>query len=734
MKARLERRYLSETGWLESAEAKLAIWNGRAVPWFTYPALRFLEKELTPDLALFEYGGGQSTIYWHEKLRYVATVEHDPDFVDHIRQSVPEGSELHLIGEGEELSEKQQRWSGLAPHIDDPQRSQRAFRSGQLNSVFQAYALKLLEYEQETFDVVVVDGMARVLSTWAAIQHFDRGGFIVFDNSDRDFYSQAYGMLESAGYRRIDFWGLGPVNPYEWCTSVFYRHAGFNGAHWFPRSAAKCHEQTRERSDELGILVIGYNRPYHLQSVLESLRLQGRIGSVHVWIDGTQGRGEYLGANDKSVEIAGRYQVRELRATRSHLGIEKMMLDAMDTMSREYDRVLVLEDDCFPLEGAVERFEEELSAIKSRNDVFSVYGHHFLVEKENEPDFPRFQGWGWAAHSKQVRRFLPKLKQLFSMSENEYTNYVRSALNDDIRGRLDTTPGRNVLQVLETFFSWDSATAFLTAAEGMLHRRTPVPAVVNTGIVPGIGHFRNDTGHTRKPPFNMITLDEAWEHYDTTTEPCQYVDQTDEGRQLDLLVREVLPDTSGFFVEVGASDCVTRSKSLFLEASGWHGILIVAAPAAYAKCVRARSRAIVEHAACAPRDSEDDYLLIPDNTLNQEISRIESPVEYRDVVPEGEAALIDAGSHVVEVPAATLSEILDKHCTEDVDLLLLNADVAQLEVLDGLDFDRHAPRYIIAEDAHCDDVYHLLLKSGYERTQILLEKKLTRDCLYRRLT
>jgi hypothetical protein len=40
----------------------------------------------------------------------------------------------------------------------------------------------------------------------------------------------------------------------------------------------------------MGILVLGYNRPYHLQAVLESLRIQGKAGSVHAWIDGTQGR------------------------------------------------------------------------------------------------------------------------------------------------------------------------------------------------------------------------------------------------------------------------------------------------------------------------------------------------------------------------------------------------------------------------------------------------------------
>ena len=59
-------------------------------------------------------------------------------------------------------------------------------------------------------------------------------------------------------------------------------------------------------ANSLGIVVFGFNWPYHFQAVLESLRLQGRIGDVHAWIDGTQARGEYLGANTKTIKIARR--------------------------------------------------------------------------------------------------------------------------------------------------------------------------------------------------------------------------------------------------------------------------------------------------------------------------------------------------------------------------------------------------------------------------------------------
>ena len=222
----------------------------------------------------------------------------------------------------------------------------------------------------------------------------------------------------------------------------------------------------------LGILVLGFNRPDHLKAVLESLQKQSVLGAVHVWVDGTQGRAEYQGANEQSVRVAQTFRVRDIRAIRGHLGIEKLMLDALDCMSALYDRVLVLEDDCFPTAHCVANFEAALDEVAFRPDVFSVYGHHFGVESNDDRDFTRFQGWGWAAHSEQIIKLLPELRSLFMMEEGAYLDHVANDMTSIIRGRLDVTPGRDVLKVLEQFYSWDSATSFLCAQRGLYHRRT----------------------------------------------------------------------------------------------------------------------------------------------------------------------------------------------------------------------------------------------------------------------
>ena len=266
----------------------------------------------------------------------------------------------------------------------------------------------------------------------------------------------------------------------------------------------------------LGILVLGYRRPAALWNVLESLRRQGEIGNTRVWIDGLAHAGEWES------------QVRQVRALREEfetamwtnlngrLGIEKLMLDGLTDMIRHYEHIVILEDDCFPTADAIEVFREALNRIAADRHAYSVYGCPFDVDGEGDV-FTRFQGWGWATTREKLVPVLAQLKSMFSMSETEYLAWTASCLTHEVRGRLDVTPGRNVLHVLERQFSWDSGTALLTALLNQHHCRTPKRVVYNCGAGSDAGHFREDVSHYRNPPFNMIGVDEAWQYFH---EPC----------------------------------------------------------------------------------------------------------------------------------------------------------------------------------------------------------------------
>ena len=112
------------------------------------------------------------------------------------------------------------------------------------------------------------------------------------------------------------------------------------------------------------------------------------------------------------------------------------MLLALGEMTRLYDRVMVLEDDCFPLNGAIDAFEKVLAEIADKPEIYSVYGCPYGTEPADIPDFGRFRGWGWAAHSHQLNAILPELWQIFLMTEKDYRAHMVARLTPDRFGTL----------------------------------------------------------------------------------------------------------------------------------------------------------------------------------------------------------------------------------------------------------------------------------------------------------
>lgn len=221
-------QYLKKKGWIRSVETRSAVdVNGDAVPWLTYPAIEFLTSTVRPEWRVFEFGSGSSTIWWGRRVAQVLSVDHDPAWLDRIGPSCGANVDMHLItpeaGPEEPVAGLIDRYFKEVTEPQPPPDEGYRFRAGLLSAPFRAYAAQILRFPPESFDVVVIDGMARSLCTWLAVEHARPKRFVIFDNSDRDVYAPAYDLLKKAGYHRIDFWGTGPINPYEWCTSVFLR-------------------------------------------------------------------------------------------------------------------------------------------------------------------------------------------------------------------------------------------------------------------------------------------------------------------------------------------------------------------------------------------------------------------------------------------------------------------------------------------------------------------------------
>jgi len=73
------------------------------------------------------------------------------------------------------------------------------------------------------YDLVVVDGVWRNECLPSALQCLSEHGVLVLDNAERAEYAAGRKMLLERGFRELSFVGMGPINHYEWVTSIFYR-------------------------------------------------------------------------------------------------------------------------------------------------------------------------------------------------------------------------------------------------------------------------------------------------------------------------------------------------------------------------------------------------------------------------------------------------------------------------------------------------------------------------------
>jgi hypothetical protein len=219
--------YLKSLGWDRTIVSHQAVNAEGPVPWITYPALRMLERVVRPEFKVFEYGAGNSSLWWAARVAEVVSVEHDTEWAEHVAKRAPK----HLTVLSRPMNaEGNRRGSDLAQHFiedhPDPPLSgnlDQDTRDGLTWPQFAAYVGELAAYPAGHFDVVVVDGMARAMAAWMAAQFVKADGFIVFDNADRWQYNVGYEALAAAGFARIDFYGTRPILVDESCTAIFAR-------------------------------------------------------------------------------------------------------------------------------------------------------------------------------------------------------------------------------------------------------------------------------------------------------------------------------------------------------------------------------------------------------------------------------------------------------------------------------------------------------------------------------
>jgi len=181
--------YLATIGWFTAFDTQQAVdAEGQPLPWVTYSFIDFIKTRLNKELSIFEYGSGNSTLFYAKHVKRVVSVEHDEAWFNKIVKEKAPNAEMiftHLEKNGEY--------------------SQKA---------------KLLG---EKFDIIIVDGRDRVNCCKHSVDALSVNGVLVLDDSERDFYNEARTFLIAKGFKELSFSGISPGMFYSKATSIFYK-------------------------------------------------------------------------------------------------------------------------------------------------------------------------------------------------------------------------------------------------------------------------------------------------------------------------------------------------------------------------------------------------------------------------------------------------------------------------------------------------------------------------------
>ena len=178
---------IKRKGWLKSKELHMPVdFKRRPLPWYTYPAINFVGKRLRPDMKVFEFGSGNSTLWYAKMVGEVISVEHNKGFYNKMKPKITHLKNITYI-----------------------------------HSSPKHFAYKIHEYSQK-FDVIIIDGINRYACLRSATQKLKADGVIILDNTDRP-YKPLIEKLTELKFKEIEFKGFGPIGSKEWETSIFYR-------------------------------------------------------------------------------------------------------------------------------------------------------------------------------------------------------------------------------------------------------------------------------------------------------------------------------------------------------------------------------------------------------------------------------------------------------------------------------------------------------------------------------
>lgn len=178
-----------EYGFINSVNNEVPVdKNNNPIPLYTYPAIEYLNSLDFTGKKIFEFGSGQSTLYWLGQGADVVSVENNQKWVDKLSPVLKNFPNHQYI---------------FADKADD-------------------YINSVNKFADCYFDLIIIDGIfSRYLCAKNSISKIKKDGLVILDNSDW-YPNTAKFLKENLDFIQVDFYGLRPSRPEAAVTSLFF--------------------------------------------------------------------------------------------------------------------------------------------------------------------------------------------------------------------------------------------------------------------------------------------------------------------------------------------------------------------------------------------------------------------------------------------------------------------------------------------------------------------------------
>ena len=127
------------------------------MPWISFDAIDYLKKIARPNMRVFEYGSGGSTMFWISRVQELISVEHDLSWYSRMKSILDRqtsGNFKFILAEPtSDIGFEEKKFENPSDFIsgDDSYKGKS----------FENYARVIDQFPDNYFDIIIVDGRAR---------------------------------------------------------------------------------------------------------------------------------------------------------------------------------------------------------------------------------------------------------------------------------------------------------------------------------------------------------------------------------------------------------------------------------------------------------------------------------------------------------------------------------------------------------------------------------------------